>query len=73
MPDPSEPAEPRTRGRDGDPTRGRSAGTPENPLRDPTRGRSAGTPGPARRDPTRPSSAEPPTRSPATPSRAPER
>jgi len=36
-----------------DVTRGRSAGTVENPLRDPTRGRSAGTPENPLRDPTR--------------------
>lgn len=35
-----------------DPTRGRSAGTIENPLRDPTRGRSAGTFANPQYDPT---------------------
>jgi hypothetical protein len=35
-----------------DPTRGRSASTPENALRDPTRGRSAGTVENPQYDPT---------------------
>lgn len=42
-----------------DVTRGRSAGTVENPLRDPTRGRSAGTPENPLRDPMRAGSARP--------------
>jgi hypothetical protein len=40
-----------------DVTRGRSAGTVQNPLRDPTRGRSAGTPENPLRDPMRAGSA----------------
>lgn len=36
-----------------DVTRGRSAGTVDNPLRDPTRGRSAGAADNPTRDPTR--------------------
>jgi hypothetical protein len=41
-----------------DVTRGRSAGTAQNPLRDPTRGRSAGTPENPLRDPMRAGSAQ---------------
>lgn len=41
-----------------DVTAGRSAGTPQNPLRDPTRGREDTADPEARRDPT---SASPPT------------
>jgi hypothetical protein len=39
---------------------GRSAGSPQNPLRDPTRGRSAGTPVNPLRDPTRSRAADEP-------------
>jgi hypothetical protein len=42
-----------------DVTRGRSAGTVQNPLRDPTRGRSAGTPENPLRDPMRAGPARP--------------